>query len=65
LNAPIHLRRRKRDRERFALDELTTATSGFSGAEIEQAIVSAMYAALAEDAELTDAQLHAELRTVP
>jgi SpoVK/Ycf46/Vps4 family AAA+-type ATPase len=58
----IHLRRRKREPERFALDTLTAATFGFSGAEIEQAIVSAMYAALSEGMELTDGHLHAELK---
>jgi hypothetical protein len=58
----IHLRRRKREPERFALDKLTAATSGFSGAEIEQAIVSAMYAALSEGTELTDGHLNAELK---
>jgi SpoVK/Ycf46/Vps4 family AAA+-type ATPase len=58
----IHLRRRKREPERFALDELTAATGGFSGAEIEQAIVSAMYSALSEGTELTNSHLHSELK---
>src|SRR5438105_2655929 len=50
----IHLRRRKRNPEQFALKELATAAEGFSGAEIEQAVVSAMYAAFAEEHDLSD-----------
>ena len=57
----IHLRRRKREPERFALAELVAATSGFSGAEIEQAIVSAMYSALSQSCELTSDHLQSEL----
>ncbi len=39
----IHLAKRDLDSERFDLAKLVEATSGFSGAEIEQAVVSAMY----------------------
>src|SRR5205823_12841353 len=35
----IHLQRRNRDPQHFALDNLAQAADGFSGAEIEQAIV--------------------------
>jgi SpoVK/Ycf46/Vps4 family AAA+-type ATPase len=35
----IHFGRRGQDRARFDLDRLATLTDGFSGAEIEQAIV--------------------------
>ena len=41
----IHLRKRGLDSSGFAVDALAGATEGFSGAEIEQAIVSALYAA--------------------
>lgn len=41
----IHFRKRALATTAFNLDQLVTATDGFSGAEIEQAIVSAMYAA--------------------
>ena len=41
----IHLARRELVPERFDLDALVAATDGFSGAEIEQAIVAALYAA--------------------
>jgi SpoVK/Ycf46/Vps4 family AAA+-type ATPase len=56
----IHLRRRNRDPGRFALGALAAATEGFSGAELEQLIVSAMYSAFADDQELADAHLMAE-----
>ncbi|MGN6281158.1 AAA family ATPase [Frateuria sp.] len=39
----LHLKRRKLDPAAFDLPALATASEGFSGAEIEQAIVSAMY----------------------
>ncbi len=39
----LHLRRRELDPETFDLEALAAASEGFSGAEIEQAIVSALY----------------------
>jgi SpoVK/Ycf46/Vps4 family AAA+-type ATPase len=53
----IHLRRRRQDPGEFDLPVVAAATRGFSGAEIEQVIVSALYAAFAADAPLTTAQL--------
>jgi len=41
----IHLLKRKRDITRFDLDQLAKVADGFSGAEIEQALI-AMYEAL-------------------
>jgi len=49
----IHLRKRGLDPAKFDLDELAKATQGFSGSEIEQAIVSAMYSAGAQTASVT------------
>ena len=49
----IHLRRRGRDKDQFDLDMLARATDGFTGAEIEEAILAGMYAAFAENKELT------------
>ncbi|PZP86998.1 MAG: ATPase [Stenotrophomonas maltophilia] len=43
----IHLQRRELDPEAFDLPALASASAGFSGAEIEQAVVSALYAAQA------------------
>jgi SpoVK/Ycf46/Vps4 family AAA+-type ATPase len=39
----IHLKIRKQDSTQFDLDKLARATKGFSGAEIEQMIISALY----------------------
>ena len=57
----IHLTKRKQDPARFDLDELVIASEGFSGAEIEQAIVSGLYTAFAAKKPLTDDALIAEL----
>jgi SpoVK/Ycf46/Vps4 family AAA+-type ATPase len=53
----IHLRRRSQQPDAFDLDLVTTATRGFSGAEIEQVIVSALYTAFADNAPLTTSHL--------
>ena len=58
----LHLDKRKIDRSAFALDELAASSDGFSGAEIEQAIVSALYAAYADKRVLDEAGVLAELR---
>ena len=39
----IHVARRSRDPGRFELEQLAEASDGFSGAEIEEAVVSALY----------------------
>ena len=43
----IHLRRRQLDPAEFDIPQLVAATDGFSGAEIEQGVVAALYAAQA------------------
>ena len=45
----IHLAQRGLDPARFDLDELAAMSDGFTGAEIEQAIIAARYAANARD----------------
>ena len=47
----IHLRRRQRDKEAFDLSRLVAASEGYSGAEIEQAVIAGLYSAFAEKAE--------------
>jgi hypothetical protein len=42
----IHLRKRKQEVAKFDLDALAAASDGFSGAEIEQAVVASLYRAL-------------------
>jgi len=49
----IHLSKRGHDPARFDAVAITAATDGFSGAEIEQAIVSALYTAFAAQSPLT------------
>ena len=39
----IHLRKKKRDPGQFDLDRLANMTSDYSGAEIEQAVIAALY----------------------
>jgi SpoVK/Ycf46/Vps4 family AAA+-type ATPase len=57
----IHLRKRKRNADLFDLDALAAASEGFSGAEIEQAVVAALYTAFSKQMEVTSAIIAAEL----
>jgi hypothetical protein len=62
----LHLTRRKQDLARFDLKTLVDASEGYSGAEIEAATQSAMYASFAEKQPMTTATLLEELHyTVP
>lgn len=62
----IHLRRRNQAPSGFDLELLASASEGFTGAEIEQAIVSALYAAQAQESKLDTRHLLAEIeRTRP
>jgi ATP-dependent 26S proteasome regulatory subunit len=62
----IHLKKRKLDPAKFDLAQLAVAAEGFSGAEIEQAIVAAIYEALAAKQPLNTAHVVAETgRTQP
>jgi hypothetical protein len=62
----IHVRRRGRDPSLHDLDALAARAAGFSGAEIEQAVVSALYDAFAEGKELAPAHLeHAVQEALP
>jgi SpoVK/Ycf46/Vps4 family AAA+-type ATPase len=58
----IHFSKRNLDPAAFDLDTLVKATEGFSGSEIEQAIVSAMYTAHAQSAELSEKDLLTEIQ---
>jgi AAA+ superfamily predicted ATPase len=62
----IHLKRRSLDAAGIDTAELAIQSEGFSGAEIEQVVVSALYRAAAEQAPLDTLHLSAEIRaTVP
>lgn len=58
----IHLGRRGREATRFEIDALVEATNEFSGAEIEQAIISALYDAFAAGEELATRHVMAALQ---
>lgn len=58
----IHLRKRSLQPDQFDLPSLAAAAEGFSGSEIEQAIVSARYVARADEREITQADLINELQ---
>jgi len=58
----IHLQRRAQAPDSFDLDALAAASEGFSGAEIEQAVVAALYASHAESHVLCQAALLHALR---
>lgn len=62
----IHLRRRQRHLDDQALEELAKRCEFFSGAELENVVVSAMYAAFGQSRDL-DAQdlIYAARETVP
>jgi MoxR-like ATPase len=59
----IHLRKRQRDKTSFDLDRLVAATEGFSGAEIEQAVISGLFAAFAQSAECTTEHILTAIQT--
>jgi AAA+ superfamily predicted ATPase len=49
----VHLKKRKRDPDNFDLPTLATASALYVGAEIEQALIDAMYAAFNDGREVT------------
>jgi AAA+ superfamily predicted ATPase len=57
----IHLGKRRANPADFDLDALAAASAGFSGAEIEQAVVSALYAAHADGGRLDARHVLAEI----
>ncbi|MHC4425311.1 MAG: AAA family ATPase [Planctomycetota bacterium] len=61
----IHLKKRKRDPKKFDLDALAEASEGYSGAEIEQAIISALHEAYAGKSGLNTDWILSALRTSP
>ncbi|MFB2646402.1 AAA family ATPase [Raphidiopsis sp. BLCC-F218] len=59
----IHLTKRREEIARFDLEQLAKMSDGFSGAEIEQAIIAAMYEAFAQDREFTQLDIIAALKS--
>lgn len=60
----IHLRKKQRDPSQFDLERLLDLSSDFSGAELEQAVVSALYDAFDTGEDLTTARLEKSLREI-
>lgn len=62
----IHLKKRDRDPENFNLDELAALSDGFSGAEIEQAVVDSLINSFSKKKDLNQKIVEEILRrTVP
>ena len=62
----IHLGKRRSEIARFDLEQLAKVSDGFSGAEIEQGIIAAMYEAFAQDREFTQLDIIAAIKaTLP
>ncbi|NEN95473.1 MAG: AAA family ATPase [Moorea sp. SIO1F2] len=59
----IHLKKRRGDIDRFDIEQLAKVSEGFSGAEIEQAMVAAMYEAFAQDREFTQLDIIAAIKS--
>ena len=58
----IHLAKKKLDVSKFDIPAIADASDGFSGAELEQAIVSALYEAHADKVPLSTAHVIGELK---
>jgi len=62
----IHLAKRKQDPKQFDVTTLAAAAEGFSGAEIEESVVSALFGAFSENTQLTTELILEEIaRTRP
>lgn len=59
----IHLEKRKRAAESFRVPELAAASEGYSGAEIEMAVVEAMYSGFGAKREFTTEDILIALRS--
>ena len=57
----IHLRKRRQEPSRFDLGRIAAQSEGFSGAELEQAVVAAFYLAHASEEALSTAHILHEL----
>jgi len=61
----IHLSKRKRDPNKFDLDTLAEASEGYSGAEIEQGIISALHEAYADRKGLSTERIVSAMKASP
>ena len=58
----IHLEKRGKSIDKFDMKSIVDASEGFSGSEIEQVIVSALYTAFSYDKEVSTSLLLSEIR---
>ena len=61
----IHLKKRNRDPEHYDLGNLADNSKGYSGAEIEQAIISALHHAYSKKEKLSNELIVTALKTSP
>lgn len=59
----IHLSKRRSEIDRFDVGQLAKVSDGFSGAEIEQALIAAMYEAFAQEREFTQLDIIAAIKS--
>lgn len=59
----LHLKKRGRDANGFAVAKLAAASEGFSGAEIEPAIVAGLYTAFNKKQQLSTEVLFGEIQS--
>ncbi|MFV1992618.1 MAG: AAA family ATPase [Acidiferrobacterales bacterium] len=58
----VHLVKRNLDYKKYNIKKLAQVSAGFSGSELEQAIVSSLYSAHADDSDLTTEHIYNELK---
>jgi len=58
----IHIERRKRDSDQYDLRSLAAMADEFTGSELEQAVMSGLFAAFSENAELEDRHIASEIQ---
>jgi SpoVK/Ycf46/Vps4 family AAA+-type ATPase len=58
----IHLKKRQREKEKYDMARLVAGSEGFTGAEIEQAVISGLYAAFADKKECTTEHILAAMQ---
>ncbi len=61
----IHIKKRGRDPKSFDLDALATASEGYSGAEIEQAVIAALHESFANKKPVNTAKVKRALAASP
>jgi len=61
----IHLKKRKRDPKHFDLDLLAELSDGYSGAEIEQSIISALHDAYSDGSDVSTERIIKALKESP